>query len=132
MKRKVKKPVKSNKVVVAKKSTMTAAKKSVVSQKLTKAEIFKTIADDAGLMNKQVKQVFLSLQNLLYGSIDKKGYGEFVIPELAIKVRRVTKAATKKRKGRNPFTGEEVVIPAKPARQVVKTVAMKALKEVVK
>ena len=41
------------------------------------------------------------------------------------------KAATKSRKGVNPFTGEPMVFKAKPARKVVKVLALKNLKEMV-
>jgi nucleoid DNA-binding protein len=41
------------------------------------------------------------------------------------------KPATKKRLGRNPATGEQIMIAAKPARTVVKVSALKALKEAV-
>ena len=48
-----------------------------------------------------------------------------------LKISTVHKPATKARKGINPFTGEETVFKAKPARTVVKVVALKKLKEMV-
>ena len=42
------------------------------------------------------------------------------------------KPATKARTGRNPQTGEEIEIKAKPKRTVVKALPLKALKEIVK
>jgi nucleoid DNA-binding protein len=39
------------------------------------------------------------------------------------------KKATKARMGRNPSTGEEVKIPAKPAQDVIKARPLKGLKE---
>jgi len=53
------------------------------------------------------------------------------IPGL-LKIKRVEKPATKPRIGRNPQTGQEIQIPAKPKRTVVKAQALKALKEMVK
>ncbi len=47
---------------------------------------------------------------------------------MGIKVRRIQKKASKAKMGRNPFTGEEIQIPAEPARKSVKVSAMKALK----
>jgi nucleoid DNA-binding protein len=44
----------------------------------------------------------------------------------------VTRPATKARPGRNPATGETIMIKAKPARTVVKALALKSLKEWVK
>ena len=48
-----------------------------------------------------------------------------------MKVTVVRKPATKERKGINPFTGLETTFKAKPARNVVKVRAMKALKSMV-
>ena len=59
----------------------------------------------------------------------KKGSGEFKIPYMGIKVNRKEKPATKKRMGRNPATGEEMEIAAKPKRQVVKAMPLKAIKD---
>jgi nucleoid DNA-binding protein len=49
-----------------------------------------------------------------------------------MKVKVVRKPATKARKGINPFTGEETVFKAKPARNVVKILPLKAIKEMAK
>ncbi|MCI0440872.1 MAG: HU family DNA-binding protein, partial [Chloroflexi bacterium] len=54
----------------------------------------------------------------------------FVVPELAVKLRRVEKPATQVRKGRNPLTGEEIMIKTKPARKIIPALPLKALKEV--
>ena len=61
----------------------------------------------------------------------KKGApGEFTVPGL-MKCKVIRKPATKARKGINPFTGEEVMFKAKPARNVIKVRPLKALKEMV-
>ncbi|MGH8646407.1 MAG: HU family DNA-binding protein [Gammaproteobacteria bacterium] len=62
--------------------------------------------------------------------LKKGGYGAFVVPELAVKLTRVERPATKARKGRNPLTGEEIMIKAKPARKVIRALPLKALKDV--
>jgi nucleoid DNA-binding protein len=54
------------------------------------------------------------------------------VPGIALKIKRVTRPATKARPGRNPATGETIMIKAKPARTVVKALALKSLKEWVK
>jgi nucleoid DNA-binding protein len=131
-KKKVATSSKTAKASTAKKVTVAPRKKSAISEKLTKAQTIKFISEESGLTAKEVKVVFTELQNLLHRSIAKQGCGEFVVPELGIKVRRIKKQATKKRMGRNPFTGQEIVIPAKPAREAIKVVAMKALKEALK
>ena len=46
-----------------------------------------------------------------------------------LKLRVVKKPARKARKGVNPFTGEEMMFKAKPARNVVKILPLKNLKE---
>jgi nucleoid DNA-binding protein len=43
----------------------------------------------------------------------------------------VHKPAVKARRGTNPFTGEEMMFKAKPARNVIKVGALKALKDMV-
>lgn len=52
------------------------------------------------------------------------------IPGL-MKVKVIRKPATKARKGINPFTKEETVFQAKPARNVVKILPLKGLKDMV-
>jgi nucleoid DNA-binding protein len=44
-------------------------------------------------------------------------------------MRTVNKPATKARKGKNPFTGEEITIKAKPASRKVRIRAMKGLND---
>ena len=58
----------------------------------------------------------------------KNGVGEFTIPAL-MKLSVKHKPATKARKGTNPFTGEEMMFKAKPAKRVVKVRPLKKLKE---
>jgi nucleoid DNA-binding protein len=102
-----------------------------ITEKLSKAQIFNELAEITGLAKGEVKTVFAALRNVVERNLKGKGHGEFVIPEVGIKVRRIQKGATKARMGRNPFTGEEIKIAAKPARKSVKATAMKALKEIV-
>lgn len=104
---------------------------SVVSQKQTKAQIFTEISENTGVSKADVKNVFAALRNLVERHLKTRGSGQFIVPELGLKVRRVAKKATKARKGRNPFTGEEIMISAKPARKAVRATVLKNLKEVV-
>ena len=62
--------------------------------------------------------------------IGKRGPGVFTVPGL-MKIKVVRKPATKARKGVNPFTKEEMMFKAKPARNVVKVLALKNLKTMV-
>lgn len=102
-----------------------------MSKTRTKSAVFRSIADDAELSTRQVAGVFASLAGLIKSDLGKKGPGIFTVPGL-MKIKVVRKPATKARKGINPFTGEETVFKAKPARNVVKVQALKALKEMVK
>lgn len=97
----------------------------------TKSELFQALADDSGLTRKQVAAVFDSLSKLLKNHLGKKGPGIVTLPGL-LKVKKVVKPATKARQGRNPATGEPMMIKAKPARTVVKALPLKLLKEMVK
>jgi nucleoid DNA-binding protein len=52
-------------------------------------------------------------------------------PPGLMKIKVVKKPAVPARKGVNPFTGEEMMFKAKPARNVVKVTPLKALKDMV-
>jgi nucleoid DNA-binding protein len=77
-----------------------------------------------------VDAVLSELENLIERHIKKRSVGEFTLPGL-LKVRSVKRPATKKRMGRNPATGQEIVIPAKPATTRVRVTQLKRLKEMV-
>jgi len=96
----------------------------------TKGEIYRELSDKTGLSRKQVVQVFDEMSSLIRRDLGRKGPGVFTVPGL-LKVRVVRKPATKARKGVNPFTGQEMMFKAKPARNVVKATALKALKDMV-
>jgi len=104
---------------------------SAVKKPPTKSEILNHIADDTGISRKQAGAVLDSLQGLIGKSLKARGgAGLFNLPGL-MKIKVVKKPATKSRKGTNPFTGEETVFKAKPARKAVKIQPLKALKDMV-
>lgn len=104
--------------------------KAAAKKAPTKSEIFASIAEATELSKKQVSAVFDALGVEIEKSLGKRGPGAFTVPGLCkIVVQR--KPATKERKGINPFTGEEQVFKAKPARNVVKCRPLKALKDMV-
>ena len=109
---------------MAKKSTRTTAKAR------TKSEVYGDLADNADLTKKQVAGLFDGLAGLIKKDLGKRGPGVFTVPGL-MKIKVVRKPATKARKGINPFTGEEMMFKAKPARNVVKVLALKNLKGMV-
>lgn len=100
-----------------------------IKEKQTQTQIIATISEETGLQKKDVKAVLESMGELSHRHIMKRGSGEFKVPFVGVKINRKTKPATKKRMGRNPATGEEMEIAAKPKRDVVKATALKALKE---
>lgn len=106
------------------------AKISAAGKLRSKSEVYSTIAEQTGLNRKQVAQVFETMGRLIAADLGKGGVGTFSIPGLA-KVLVQRKPATKARKGINPFTGQETIFKAKPARNVVKVRPLKALKDMV-
>jgi len=94
----------------------------------TKAQIMAHVADKTGLTRKDVGAVFEELNALIKKNIGRRGPGDFTVPGL-MKIRVTRKPATKSRKGVNPFTGEEMVFKAKPARRAVRVTALKGLKD---
>lgn len=125
-----KKKVTGKKKVVSRKK---AAKKSAAAggkKPPTKSEILAHIADETELGKKDVAAVLESLTGLIGKNIGSRGPGMFNLPGL-MKIKVNVKPKTKARKGINPFTGEEMMFKAKPARKVVKIAPLKSLKEMV-
>ena len=96
----------------------------------TKSAMYDDLSSQTGLTRKQIATVVDALINYIKKQIGRNGPGVFTLPGL-LKVKRVEKAATNARKGRNPQTGEIITIKAKPKRTVVKALPLKALKETV-
>lgn len=106
-----------------------AKQKSAANKPRSKSEIYKALAEEAGLTRRQVSQVFDGLANLI--KKDLRGPGVFNVPGL-MKITVLKKPATKARMAPNPFKpGEMMQIKAKPARKVVKVRPLKALKAMV-
>jgi nucleoid DNA-binding protein len=97
---------------------------------MTKSEIISGIADATGLTKKDVTSVFEAMAAQIKKSLGRGGSGAYTVPGL-MKLIVQRKPATEARKGINPFTGEETVFKAKPARNVVKIRPLKNLKDMV-
>jgi len=95
----------------------------------TKSEIYAFIADKTNLKRKDVVAVFDNLTELIERDL-KQGPGLFNVLGL-MKIKVINKPAVPARMGINPFTKEEVMFKAKPARNVVKIQALKTLKDMV-
>ncbi|HLN30044.1 MAG TPA: HU family DNA-binding protein [Gemmataceae bacterium] len=96
-----------------------------------KSAMYQTLAEATGLSRKQIAAVFDELSKFIRRDLGKKGPGVVGLPGL-LKIKRVHKSATPARQGRNPATGEPMMIKAKPARTVVRAYPLKSLKEMVK
>ena len=105
------------------------ATKSKSSKKpSTKSEILGHISDKTDLSSKQVSAVFDELAGLI--KRDLKSSGLFNVVGL-MKIKLVHKPAVPAHKGINPFTKEQMMFKAKPARNVVKVLPLKGLKDMV-
>lgn len=113
----------------AKKAAAPKARKiTAVSEPMTKTALLTEIAENAGLTKKEVQTVLDELAVAIERHVKKRAVGEFTLPGL-MKIVVQNKPAVKARKGRNPFTGEEMMFKAKPARNVIKVRPLKKLKD---
>ena len=103
-------------------------KVTALRNKMSKAAMLTHLAQETGLTRVQVASVMSELEILIERHIKKRAVGEFSLLGL-MKIRSVKRPATKQRMGRNPATGEEVVVAAKPATTRVRITALKRLKE---
>jgi DNA-binding protein HU-beta len=84
---------------------------------LTQSQLAAEIADRADVSRADAKRILAALEEVVLeelGNAEKVKIGNIV--QLAVRVR----PATKSRKGRNPATGEEITISAKPAAVALK------------
>ena len=106
----------------------TPAKKTAVKvpEKLTGSSLVGYLAEKNGLSRKDIKQVLEDLYEIVGTGVMR---GERVaigkIGKMFIRVR----PARGPRTGRNPLTGQEITIPAKPATRVPRFTFSKTFKE---
>ena len=106
------------------------AKNTAQTKPMTKSELFTALADSNGFSKKEIAGLFEELGTVIKKNLGKRGPGVINIAGL-MKIKVVRKPATKARKGVNPFTGEDTIFKAKPARNVVKILPLKGLKDMV-
>jgi nucleoid DNA-binding protein len=94
---------------------------------MNKTEIMMALSEATGLTKQQVAGLFDELATLIKKNLADDGPGAFMIPDL-LQIKLVRKPAVAEHKGVNPFTKEEMLVKAKPAKNVVKLVALKGLK----
>ncbi len=115
----------TRKKVVATRPTMKMTK---ADKPRTKAEIFRLISETTELSKQQVASVFECMGEIIEKDLKKGGPGAVNLAGM-MKVTVQRKPAVPRRKGINPFTGEEQWFKAKPARNVVKIRPLKNLKD---
>ncbi len=123
-----KKKTTTKRKTVAKKAEPAKKRIKAIPEPMTKAVLYRTLAEKTGLTRKDVNAVFEALDEIIEGHLKKRGAGVFTLPGL-MKLKVVRKPAKRARKGINPFTGEEMMFKAKPAHNVVKITPLKKLKE---
>ena len=90
---------------------------------LTKAEIINAVQGEGGFTKQQSTAIIENLIEIIKNTLESgedvliSGFGKFCVRE------------KNERKGRNPATGEEITIPAKPAQGVPKISFSSYLKE---
>jgi nucleoid DNA-binding protein len=97
---------------------------------MSKTEVVAALADSTGLTKQQVNTLFDQLGQLIAKNLGENAPGMFTVPGL-MRIRVTRKPATPERKGINPFTKQETVFKAKPARNVIKIQPLKGLKDMV-
>lgn len=131
---------KSNGKATAKKTTRKATKTTTkttnviklpsIKEQLSKKGIIDTITTATNLGKKDVVSVLDCFAQVIERHVKSGGPGIFVLPGM-LKISVVKKPARPARKGVNPFTGEEIMIKARPACKAVKIKPLKKLKEMV-
>lgn len=121
------KKVTPKKAVPKKAAAKTAAPKPI-KEVMSKSALVAHIASTTEVAAKDVRAVMAALEATIHASVAKKGAGQFVLPGV-LKISAVSVPAKPKRKGINPFTGQETVFAAKPASVKVKVRPMKKLKD---
>lgn len=111
---------------MAKTAKKKAFKITPASKRRSRGDTVKTVAAATELKTSQVRAVFETLTSIIAADLGKNGCGEFNFNGL-MKLKSVKKPATPARKGRNPFTGEEIMIKAKPASRKVRVRALRTL-----
>ena len=99
-----------------------------MATQLSKSQLIERISTTTELSKRDVKNVMDNLVDVGHKELNKNGL--FLVPGFA-KFVVVKKPATKARKGTNPFTGEEMMFKAKPARKIVRARPVKAAKDAV-
>jgi nucleoid DNA-binding protein len=107
--------------------TAKSAAMKPVKEVLSKSALIAHISSHSGVEPRGVKAVLASLEATIGAALHKNGARIFTLPGV-LKATAVAVPAKPKRKGKDPFTGEERMFAAKPASVKVKIRALKKLK----
>ena len=99
-----------------------------MATQMSKSQLLEKLSTATELSKRDVKNVLDTMVDVGHKELKKNGV--FLVPGFA-KFVVVKKPATKARKGTNPFTGEEMMFKAKPARKIVRARPVKAAKDAV-
>jgi nucleoid DNA-binding protein len=105
-----------------------AAAVKPLKEVLSKSALVAHLSSQSGVEPRSVKAVLASLEATIAGALHKNGARIFKLPGV-LKATAVAVPAKPKRKGKDPFTGEERMFAAKPASVRVKIRALKKLKD---
>jgi nucleoid DNA-binding protein len=95
---------------------------------MNSTQLYKNLAKQSGITNKQAKLVVNSIINLIIYELNQNS--NFTIPKIC-KIIKITKPAKPEKKMNCPLVKKEITIKAKPIRCVVKFKASKYLKDVI-
>jgi nucleoid DNA-binding protein len=108
-------------------STAKSAGMKPIKETMSKSALIAHLAAQSGVETKGVKAVLGALEGTIAASLHKNGVRVFTLPGV-LKATAQAVPAKPKRKGKDPFTGEERMFAAKPASVKVKIRALKKLK----
>jgi nucleoid DNA-binding protein len=98
-----------------------------IKETMSKSALVTHLSAQSGVETKGVKAVLAALEGAIAASLHKNGARQFTLPGV-LKATATAVPAKPKRKGKDPFTGEERMFAAKPASVKVKIRALKKLK----
>jgi nucleoid DNA-binding protein len=95
---------------------------------MTKSQLLNAVSEKSDLAKKDCAAVYDALVEVIGQQLKKDG--ALTLPGL-IKLKVVDKPAVPEHPGKNPFTGEDIIVKAKPASKRVKALPLKPLKDAV-
>lgn len=104
--------------------------KATTGKSMTKSEILAFLAEETNMTKKDVQAFLNATMSLIKRELGKKGPGILNLAGL-MKIKRVEKKAVPAGERKDPFTGQMKFFKAKPARNSVRVLPLKTLKQMV-